>query len=68
MVGLAALKFADLSNHRIQNYVFDLDRFTRFEGKTGPICSTPRSVKPLQGADQATTRRFRTAEGNATSC
>ena len=36
MVGLAALKFADLSNHRIQNYVFDLDRFTRFEGKTGP--------------------------------
>lgn len=35
-VGLAALKFADLSNHRIQNYVFDLDRFTRFEGKTGP--------------------------------
>jgi arginyl-tRNA synthetase len=36
MVGLAALKFADLSNHRIQNYIFDLDRFTRFEGKTGP--------------------------------
>jgi arginyl-tRNA synthetase len=36
MVGIAALKFADLSNHRIQNYVFDLDRFTRFEGKTGP--------------------------------
>src|SRR5690349_6020908 len=26
-VGLAALKFADLSNHRIANYVFDLDRF-----------------------------------------
>jgi arginyl-tRNA synthetase len=36
MVGIAALKFADLSNHRIQNYVFDLERFTRFEGKTGP--------------------------------
>jgi arginyl-tRNA synthetase len=35
-VGLAALKFADLSNHRIANYVFDLDRFMRFEGKTGP--------------------------------
>ena len=35
-VGLAALKFADLSNHRIANYVFDLDRFVRFEGKTGP--------------------------------
>jgi len=36
MVGLAAIKFADLSNHRTSNYVFDLDRFTRFEGKTGP--------------------------------
>ncbi len=35
-VGLAALKFADLSNHRLSNYIFDLDRFTRFEGKTGP--------------------------------
>jgi arginyl-tRNA synthetase len=35
-VGIAALKFADLSNHRISDYVFDLSRFTRFEGKTGP--------------------------------
>ncbi|MEQ8966674.1 MAG: arginine--tRNA ligase [Azospirillaceae bacterium] len=36
MVGLAAIKFADLGNHRTSNYVFELDRFTRFEGKTGP--------------------------------
>jgi arginyl-tRNA synthetase len=35
-VGVAAVKFADLSNHRLSNYVFDLDKFTRFEGKTGP--------------------------------
>src|SRR5262249_28675464 len=35
-VGIAALKFADLSNPRISNYIFDLERFTRFEGKTGP--------------------------------
>ena len=35
-VGLAALKFADLSNYRLTDYVFDLERFTRFEGKTGP--------------------------------
>lgn len=35
-VGLAAVKFADLSNHRLSNYAFDLDKFTRFEGKTGP--------------------------------
>lgn len=35
-VGLAALKFGDLSNHRASNYVFDLERFSAFEGKTGP--------------------------------
>ncbi len=35
-IGLAAVKFADLANHRVSNYVFDLDRFTRFEGRTGP--------------------------------
>ena len=35
-VAVAALKFADLSNYRGTSYVFDLDRFTTFEGKTGP--------------------------------
>ena len=35
-VGLAALKFGDLVNHRTGNYVFDLDRFSSFEGRTGP--------------------------------
>lgn len=35
-VGLAALKFADLQTHRTSNFTFDLDRFTSFEGKTGP--------------------------------
>jgi arginyl-tRNA synthetase len=35
-VGIAALNFADLSNHRVSDYIFDLARFTRFEGKTGP--------------------------------
>lgn len=35
-VAVAALKFADLSNYRGTSYVFDLDRFTSFEGKTGP--------------------------------
>lgn len=35
-VGVAALKFGDLSNHRTSNYVFDVDRFSAFEGKTGP--------------------------------
>jgi arginyl-tRNA synthetase len=36
MVGIAALKFADLSNVRTTDYIFDLDRFVAFEGKTGP--------------------------------
>ncbi|MEM6746237.1 MAG: arginine--tRNA ligase [Pseudomonadota bacterium] len=36
LIGLAALKFADLSNPRTTDYIFDLDRFIAFEGKTGP--------------------------------
>jgi arginyl-tRNA synthetase len=35
-VAVAALKFADLSNFRGTSYVFDLERFSSFEGKTGP--------------------------------
>lgn len=35
-VGVAALKFGDLINNRTSDYVFDLDRFSSFEGKTGP--------------------------------
>jgi arginyl-tRNA synthetase len=35
-VAVAALKFADLANFRGTSYVFDLDRFSSFEGKTGP--------------------------------
>jgi arginyl-tRNA synthetase len=35
-VAMAALKFGDLHNHRSSNYIFDIDRFTAFEGKTGP--------------------------------
>ncbi len=35
-VAVAALRFADLQNPRLTNYVFDLDKFTSFEGRTGP--------------------------------
>ena len=35
-VAIAAIKFADLQNQRTTNYIFDLDRFMTFEGKTGP--------------------------------
>ena len=36
LVGVAALKFGDLINNRTSDYVLDLDRFSSFEGKTGP--------------------------------
>jgi len=35
-VGLAALKYGDLSNQATKDYIFDVDRFTSFEGNTGP--------------------------------
>ncbi|CAN5122441.1 arginine--tRNA ligase [soil metagenome] len=35
-VAISALKFADLQNFRGTSYVFDIDRFMSFEGKTGP--------------------------------
>lgn len=35
-VAIAAIKFADLQNQRQSDYIFDLDRMTAFEGKTGP--------------------------------
>ena len=36
IVGLAAVKYGDLSNQATKDYIFDLDKFTSFEGNTGP--------------------------------
>lgn len=36
IVGLSAIKYGDLSNQATKDYVFDTDRFTSFEGDTGP--------------------------------
>ena len=36
IVGLAAIKYGDLSNQATKDYIFDVDRFTSFEGNTGP--------------------------------
>ena len=36
VIGLAALKYGDLSNQASKDYIFDIDRFTSFEGNTGP--------------------------------
>lgn len=35
-ISLAAIKYGDLSNQASKDYVFDVDRFTSFEGNTGP--------------------------------
>ena len=35
-IAMAALKYGDLSNLPTKDYVFDLDRFSSFEGNTGP--------------------------------
>ena len=35
-VALAAIKYGDLSNQPSKDYIFDVDRFSAFEGNTGP--------------------------------
>ena len=49
-VGLAALKYGDLSNQASKDYVFDIERFASFEGNTGPyILYTIVRIKSLLG-------------------
>lgn len=36
IVGLSAVKYGDLSNQASKDYIFDIERFTSFEGDTGP--------------------------------
>lgn len=49
-VGLAAVKYGDLSNQASKDYVFDVERFTSFEGNTGPyILYTIVRIKSLSG-------------------
>ena len=38
MVGIGAIKYADLSSDRVKDYVFDLDRMVSFEGNTAGYC------------------------------
>jgi arginyl-tRNA synthetase len=55
LVGLAALKYGELSNHRSSNYSFDIDKFTRLSGKTGPYVQygATRIRSILRNAEQA---------------
>lgn len=50
VVGLSAIKYGDLSNQASKDYVFDIDRFTSFEGDTGPyILYTIVRIKSILG-------------------
>ena len=57
VIGIAALRFADLVNHRLSDYVFNLERFTRFEGKTGPYL-VYTAVRARSLLDKAAERGF----------
>jgi len=69
-VGIAAVKYADLSNDLVRDYVFNMDRMVAFEGNTGPylqyaharICSIL-----AKGANHEVTeaRRHEGTEGSA---
>ena len=53
-IGLAAIKYGDLSNQASKDYVFDVERFTSFEGNTGPyILYTIVRTKSLMAKLQA---------------
>ena len=48
IVGLSAIKYGDLSNQATKDYIFDIDRFTSFEGNTGPyILYTTVRIKSI---------------------
>jgi arginyl-tRNA synthetase len=65
-VGIGALKYADLSNDRVKDYVFDWDRMLAFEGNTGPylqyaharIRSIFRRAEATVGPDDAGSLRL----------
>ncbi len=57
-VGVAAIKFGDLINHRSKDYIFDMDKFLSFEGKTGTyllynITRINSVLKKVDAADNA---------------
>jgi arginyl-tRNA synthetase len=55
VIGIGAVKYADLSTDRVRDYVFDYDRMLAFEGNTGPYlqyaCARVRSVLEKAGDD-----------------
>ena len=54
IVALSAVKYGDLSNQASKDYIFDIDRFTSFEGNTGPyILYTIVRIKSILAKYQA---------------
>ena len=61
-VGLSAIKYGDLSNQATKDYVFDVERFTSFEGNTGPyLLYTIVRIRSILA-------RFEEAGGNTEAC
>lgn len=59
MVALAAIKYGDLSNQAAKDYIFDVERFTSFEGDTGPyILYTIVRIKSILNKYTATGKRI----------
>jgi len=59
IVGMSAIKYGDLSNQASKDYVFDVDRFTSFEGNTGPyILYTIVRIKSILNKYQAQGKSF----------
>lgn len=61
-VAISALKFADLSIFRAKDYIFDVDKFCSFEGKTGPylLYTITRAKSILKKVNNAITSDFDT--------
>lgn len=66
-VGIAALKFADLQHAPKQNYQFDIKKFSRFEGKTGPylLYAAVRVRAILEKAEEKGLKRLDEVETRA---
>ncbi|MGE0880641.1 MAG: arginine--tRNA ligase [Acidimicrobiia bacterium] len=73
MVGIGAVKYADLSNDRTKDYVFDWDRMLAFDGNTGPylqyaharICSIFRRAEIDRASVRAVTPRLEAPQERA---
>ncbi len=75
VVGLAAIKYGDLSNQASKDYIFDVERFASFEGNTGPyILYTMVRIKSIlakyreQSGKEPDYAAFREPAGSEYSC